>query len=293
MNKVLVLGGTMLFGKRLVRQLIEQGTEVTIATRGMTPDPFGSSVRRVKLERQDRESVVQALNEGEWDVVYDQTCYSPQELADVLELLKGRVGRYVFTSTMAVYPHGEGLTESAYDPWQEQYVLGKPRQAYAGVQGYQEAKRHAEAFLLQQTAVPAAAVRFPLVIGPDDYTNRLRFYVDKVKNQTPIALPDPDARLSFISSEESADFLGWTGRSEWTGPMNASSEGHISHRELMKLVESKTGREGGFTDSPDSPDRSPYGFAGSWTIDASKAAKLGFSFRKLRDYLPELLESYL
>jgi len=41
--KILVLGGTRFFGIHMVNDLIEKGHEVTIATRGITPDYFGDS----------------------------------------------------------------------------------------------------------------------------------------------------------------------------------------------------------------------------------------------------------
>jgi len=40
MKKVLVMGGTRFFGKKLVQHLLDEGNEVTIATRGRTPDPY-------------------------------------------------------------------------------------------------------------------------------------------------------------------------------------------------------------------------------------------------------------
>ena len=45
--KILVLGGTRFFGVHLVCALLEDGHEVTIATRGRTPDSFGSQVSRI------------------------------------------------------------------------------------------------------------------------------------------------------------------------------------------------------------------------------------------------------
>ncbi|CAN7742153.1 NAD-dependent epimerase/dehydratase family protein [Paenibacillus sp. LjRoot56] len=47
--KILVLGGTAFFGRRLVRLLLGDGHDVTIATRGQTPDDFGDAVTRIKV----------------------------------------------------------------------------------------------------------------------------------------------------------------------------------------------------------------------------------------------------
>ena len=50
---ILVLGGTGFFGKHLVWELLHRGHEVTIATRGRTPDDFGDRVRRLIVDRTD------------------------------------------------------------------------------------------------------------------------------------------------------------------------------------------------------------------------------------------------
>lgn len=47
---ILVLGGTGFFGKHLVWELLHRGHEVTIATRGRTPDDFGDRVRRLIVD---------------------------------------------------------------------------------------------------------------------------------------------------------------------------------------------------------------------------------------------------
>ena len=40
MAKVLVIGGTRFFGKHLVEKLVQQGHDVTIATRGQHDNPL-------------------------------------------------------------------------------------------------------------------------------------------------------------------------------------------------------------------------------------------------------------
>ncbi len=48
--KILVLGGTRLVGKLLVKKLIDAGHNVTIVTRGLTKDNFGNRVNRIILD---------------------------------------------------------------------------------------------------------------------------------------------------------------------------------------------------------------------------------------------------
>ena len=44
---ILVIGGTRFFGIPMVDKLLEAGHDVTIATRGLSPDSFGGRVKRI------------------------------------------------------------------------------------------------------------------------------------------------------------------------------------------------------------------------------------------------------
>jgi nucleoside-diphosphate-sugar epimerase len=121
MNDILVLGGTQFFGKRLVEKLLTEGKKVTIATRGLTKDPFGDKVKRLIIDRENMKSQLDAFSGRKWDVVYDQSCFSPQELKATAEALDGKVAHYIFTSSMAVYNFGKLHKEDDFKP--EQFFL--------------------------------------------------------------------------------------------------------------------------------------------------------------------------
>ncbi|MDB2111773.1 NAD-dependent epimerase/dehydratase family protein, partial [Clostridium paraputrificum] len=68
---ILILGGTRLFGKVLVRNLIERGHNVTIATRGLTQDSYGDLVTRIIIDRENKKSIEKALEGKYFDIIYD------------------------------------------------------------------------------------------------------------------------------------------------------------------------------------------------------------------------------
>jgi len=280
MQNVLVLGGTQFFGKRLVQMLIDHGKNVTIATRGLTKDSFGDSVERLIIDREKKETIVQAFENRTWDVVYDQSCFSPQEAKDVVDVLKGKVKRYIFTSSQAVYEFGTNHKEEHFNPMNFSYMF-KGRREYIGYGGYQEAKRAAENVLFTQSDIEVVAVRFPIVVGTDDYTNRLKFYVDKVKNEEPIVAENFDIKLGFILSKEAAEFLYFLGESSFQGPINAGSLGDISLLELIRKIEVFTGKEAILSNDEVNQQASPYSLAGSWSVNPEKAIELGFQFSDL------------
>lgn len=78
-EKVLVLGGSRYFGKRLVQLLASAGQyQVTVATRGLTKVELAGEVQQVVLDR---------------TAVYDNICYSPNEALAAVQAFEGQVGR--------------------------------------------------------------------------------------------------------------------------------------------------------------------------------------------------------
>ena len=284
MKRMLVIGGTRFFGKRLVEKLVQQGGDVTVLTRGRTQDPFGNSVRRLRADRTDFESMRQALGTLEFDIVYDKMCFTPQEAKDAIALMKGRTGKYIVTSSMSVYPFREArLDERVFDPYH--YII--PAAYSEG--DYAEGKRLMEAVFVQKADFPVAAVRFPIVLGHDDYTRRLHWHVEHILQSLPLGIPNPDARLSFIRSDEAADFLAWLGESDLEGPVNACSRGNISLKRLISTIEAATGKEARIVAEAEPKHQSPFGAPLSWVMDTSKAEGAGFQFQVLDQWLPQLI----
>lgn len=289
MKSALILGGTQFFGKRLVQKLLEHGVEVTIATRGVTPDDFGDKVLRLIIDRENKESMQTAFHEKEWDAVYDQSCFSPLEAKSSYEALHGKIKHYIFTSTMAVYEFGRGRTEEDFDPFSYEPSFNE-RKDYKGMAGYQEAKRSAEAYLFQNADVPITAVRPALVIGTDDYTERFLFHVKKVKNGEQIGIKEPGYFYSYTSSEDAAGFLYASGRNALTGAYNVAFEKSLSLNQLLGKIEDAVGKNVILTQEITKENASPYGLPGDWTLDVSKAAEAGYSFQELDPYVNRLIE---
>ncbi len=68
-------------------------------------------------------------------------------------------------------------------------------------------------------------------MGEDDYTRRLHFHVERILQNQPITLPNIDAKMSYITDEEAAEFLYFSGVTPIEGPtMLRHLGGHISQR---------------------------------------------------------------
>lgn len=282
--KILVLGGTRFFGKKLVHKLLDSGAEVTIATRGVTPDPFGDRVIRVQADRKDRDSLRAAVGNQVWDVVYDNICYTPREALMACELFAGKVKNYIFTSTLSVYGCAStGQPEADFDPYRYPYETDPEAEA-----DYGEGKRQAEAVFFQRADFPVHAVRFPIVLGEDDYTRRLHFHVDRIRQGEPIGIPNREAKMSFISSDEAASFLYWLKDQTDAGPINACSNGELSLDRILAIVEEAVGRTA-IVEPPSDGNRSPFGVPDHWFMDNRRAREAGFEFPQVTDWFIPLV----
>lgn len=282
---ILVLGGTRFFGIHMVNALLENGHDVTIATRGNATDPFGEKVKRILLERTNPDSMKEALAEKHFDVVIDKLAYCSNDIKTALDVLD--TDRYIHMSSTAVYnPKKVNTTEEDFDGL-ERPVIWCDRPDFP----YDEIKRQAEYALWQKYSDRNfLAVRYPVVLGEDDYTNRLKFYVDHVVNQQPMYIDNMDYQMSYIKSGEAGRFMAYLADKDMKGAVNGASQGTISLREILEYVEKKTGKKAMLDEDGDA---APYNGDPEFSINTDKAKSLGFEFSDIHDWIYELVDFYL
>jgi nucleoside-diphosphate-sugar epimerase len=283
--RILILGGTRYFGKRLVAELIEQGHDITVVTRGTSPDPFGNGVRRIVADRYDRLSLAAAIGGRDWDMVYDQLCYAPSHAVDICAILTGRTGYYVMTSSQSVYGPGLDLPEEAFNPLCVTIRHGRRADC-----SYADGKRLAEAVVFQTADFPVTTVRFPVVLGLDDYTERLQTIVTSVCRGLPLSICNPNALLAMISSQEAAGFLSSFTNHRMIGPLNACSQGSISMKNLVGLVEAATECDAAITVATPADPFALFSQCDSKTMNCSKAMQGAYQLMSIDEWLPPLID---
>ncbi len=283
--KVLVLGGTRFFGTHMVHSLLDKGHSVTIATRGNAKDNFGQKVERITIERTNADSLTKVLCNQYFDVVCDNLAYCSNDVKVLLDCLKCE--RYVMTSSASVYISQHLHTkENEFNPLSHT-LKWCSRQDYS----YDEIKRQAECALFQTySGLPAVAVRFPYVIGQDDYTQRLFFYVEQTIKRNPMYVDNLNEQISFIESTEVGNFLSWVAEQKFTGTINGNNIGTISLKEIIYYVEQKTGKKAVFSAEGLT---GPYNGQKSFSLDTERANSLGYTFSELNGWIYELIDSYI
>ncbi|MGH3737970.1 MAG: NAD-dependent epimerase/dehydratase family protein [Micromonosporaceae bacterium] len=296
--RVCVIGGSRYFGRRVVELLRDDGATVTVLNRGSAPAPPGTT--HMVADRSDEAGLRTALAGREFDVVIDQVCYTPSQAATAARVFAGRTGRYLMTSSVEVYDPasspaippatvGVPVVETAVAtetwpvkpelPWHDPGFLERH---------YGEAKRQAEAVLADQSGFDLVVVRAAHVLGGADFTGRLAHYVERMRRGEPIAVHADPQPATFLHHREIAEFLRWAAAGTFTGPVNAAATGELDVTALCARIAAVTGAP-----PPEyrvvSGDASPYSFDRYYGLSNARAARLGFTFSGLDDWLDDVI----
>jgi nucleoside-diphosphate-sugar epimerase len=278
--KILVIGGTRFFGKRFVQMLIDQGHSVTILSRGQTSDPFKDTITRITSDRTDPDQLRKAIR-SEYDVVVDNMLMNANEAHNIVSLLRDRTSHFVMTSTLSVYDPQVG------EIFEKDFQAMNHVEMTDGIGDYQEGKRAAEK-VLAVAPFDVSIMRIPLIVGPDDYTQRLLNHIRVMQNDDKIHFPNLAAKFSYLHAKDAARALSWLCNERITGTFNISSPTAWSLRELMDLIGQVINKR--FVNGEPSDPHSPFGIAENYYMNTDKAQSAGFKVDPLDSWLPELLQ---
>ncbi len=242
MKKILILGGKRLVGKNLIKKLLEEGNDVTVANRSGMSD-FGNDVCNIVFDRNDKESIKEKICEQNWDVVYDMICYSAQNAQDIMENLVTE--KYIMISSSVVYEWGENHREeefvaSTYE-WFDGTIdeLGRK---FGYRQAYKLGKMGSEAVIENSNSLSAIRVRFPLIIGTGDHTGRMETYIDAIKNDQNMYVDNLYSRFTMVEAENAAEYLRQIKDKEYNGAINMGDSGDIVVYDLINMIANILGK---------------------------------------------------
>ncbi len=102
--KVLIIGGTGLISVSITNFLIERGDDVTLFNRGKSTLPTHPAAKVIHGDRTDYAAFEAQMTEARrFDVVMDMVGYQPEDGLSAVRAFSGRVGHFVFCSTVDVY----------------------------------------------------------------------------------------------------------------------------------------------------------------------------------------------
>jgi 2'-hydroxyisoflavone reductase len=188
--KVLVIGGTLFIGRRLVDELVKSGHEVAILHRKPKHD-FGRRVENIMADRNDADAIKEALAGRRFEAVFDNAYdwergTTAQQVEATVRAAGDRLTRYVYMSSVAAY--GDGLNHKESDPLAPDYHADP----------YVRHKATTERLLFrmhQSDGLPVVTFRPPYIYGPGDPFYREQFFWDRLRAGRPIIIPGDGHRL--------------------------------------------------------------------------------------------------
>jgi 2'-hydroxyisoflavone reductase len=285
-----------------VDEALSRGHAVTVFNRGRSPAVLPAAVERLTG---DRYSNLAALEGRRWDAVVDTCGYLPSVVRDSARLLAGAVEHYTFVSSLSVYASFDapGIDESAPVGALTGERLEEVEAARPG--GEEIVTTHAELYgplkalceLAAEASFPGRAlqVRAGLIVGPQDYMDRLPWWIRRVVRGGDVLVPGPPDRP--VQLVDVRDLAGWIVRMAGAfraGTFNATGPSReLTLRELLETCRDVTDSgarfvwvdegfllEKGVAPWSELPLWLPEsGYAGFFRVDCRKAFVAGLTFR--------------
>lgn len=299
---ILTIGGTRFLGRHLVDSALACGHVVSLFNRGKT-DP--NLFPQLETIHGDREHDIAKLSGRAWDAVIDVAGYLPRIVRESAVGLERSVGRYVFISSISVYPdsdlHKIGIDES--DP------VGKLKdESVEEITGetYGPLKALCEKTILDLYSERGLVVRPGLIVGPNDPTDRFTYWPVRVARGGDVLAPEkPEVPVQIIDVRDLSNFIIKLIEENASGIYNATGPDYElifgAMLETCKQVSDSNARfqwasveflnqnkVEAWSDMPVwVPDNEEN--AGFSRVDISKGIKAGMTFRPLKDTVRDTL----
>ncbi|MDA0746749.1 MAG: NAD-dependent epimerase/dehydratase family protein [bacterium] len=187
---ILIIGGTKYMGRLVVQKLLERGDRVTLFSRGNTRPEWWDQITHIQGDRTDRKDFQQKLKNKSFDAVIDTQAFCKEDVESTESALRGRTDRYLFVSTGSVYMDGK-LDFFTHCPFKESDVEWSSLD-YTYPEGelaYGVGKRHCEKWLQENSKIPYTIIRIPAVMGWNDPTSRMWWWVQRALDSGDLVLP--------------------------------------------------------------------------------------------------------
>lgn len=193
--KLLVIGGSYFYGRVFVMEAAK-AHEITVWNRGTySMESFG--VRQITGDRHERA----AGYEEDYDAVIDFCAYEPGDVRDTFRLLTGKIGQYVFISTVDVYERDASVVKREDTPLEERHIAGEAGAYIAG----KVALEHETAEVCGSRGIPYTVLRPAILYGPYNYAPRESVYIQMIlQNHALPRFTDAQGRFQFVYVKDAA-----------------------------------------------------------------------------------------
>ena len=176
--RVLIIGGTKLLGKEVVKELIKNNEDVTVISRN-----GNELINGVKYITKEKTAGLSDLNGQDFDCVIDFIAYDENSYQDVFNNIKFK--KYIAISSTWVAKLNknsklnkriENIDKELFETFNDtnkRYLTGKINLEHA-LENYEN----------------TCVIRCPILFDKDEYTKRLDFYIERILDNKPFILVD-------------------------------------------------------------------------------------------------------
>lgn len=219
---ILVLGGTGFIGPHEIEYALARGHRVTMFNRGKrNAGMFGDRVESLIGDRvePDRKGLKALAGDRTWDFVIDNSGYVPRHVRDSAELLHGRVGRYIFVSTLSVYDFEVGVYDFPEDgPLAK---LENPAEEDVTNDTYGPLKAECDRIVREVYGDAATVVRPGYIVGPGDTSDRFTYWAVRVTRGGDVLAPaGPDMEVQWVDARDLCPWMVGLGERNIGGVFN-------------------------------------------------------------------------
>lgn len=313
--KILVLGGSRFLGKTFVEEALKRNHEVTIFNRGIQ----SPGIKDIEVLYGNRFGNLKALQNRYWDAVLDTSGFIPYTVQNTTSLLRDQVKHYTFLSSISVYQDWiqENLDENY--PVLEM-TMEEANQLSMDADGpiyqyYGHFKALCEQIAEKNMPGRVLNIRAGQLIGPNDYTDRVPYWVNRIAKGGKVLVPgNPNRRVQMIDNKDLANWILDMEEKHSSGTFNATGPNYpLTIKEFVDICIKVTGANADVVwaeeqflldqkvapwtemplwvpeESPLSPE-SVEPWKGAFSINVDKAIQSGLSFRPLEDSITDIYE---
>lgn len=237
--KILILGGTVFYGRWLVEAALQRGHEVTLFNRGKSnPDLFP----QVEKITGDRTQTVAALEGRRWDAVIDPSGYVPRIVRMAVEQLKDQVDHYTFISSISVY---KDMSQPGTDENAPVGTLEDESTETVTGETYGPLKALCEQTVQQLMPGRALVIRPGLIVGPHDPTDRFTYWPVRVARGGDVLAPGrPERQIQIIDVRDLAEWTIRMVEGKQVGVFNATGpHPELTMGELLETCRQVSGSQ--------------------------------------------------
>jgi 2'-hydroxyisoflavone reductase len=169
----------------------EEKFDVVLFNRGITHPTLFPEVFTITGDRET--SDIEKVLFDHWDAVIDISGYYPDSLESFLPKLKGRVGRYIYVSTVSVYDRkGYPKDDPNFTIKEDHPLVGCTEEQRGGSwsEHYGEKKAECERIIQENHWLDSVILRPSIVYGRYDYTERYYYWLQRIKMRDEILIPN-------------------------------------------------------------------------------------------------------